>query len=216
MTSHSAIGHDFRRRFKDLLHLNCNSSEDELTSNRLQQRKTPGTMAPSTQEPLKKPQEDWPIPKIRLQVGNLASPGSALFFSSFNPSVILQQSVLHVLKTLYTLQTVPRQCVPDGVALTQPNSPFISVRSVTIYLDDMDGVAYTKGSDLDDDHKELHLSTRHIENNRQRAAHEIHGVLVHELVHCFQHNAKGTCPGGLIEGISGTFHALSIVSEYLN
>lgn len=31
---------------------------------------------------------------------------------------------------------------------------------------------------------------------------EIHGVLVHELVHCFQHNGRGTCPGGLIEGIA--------------
>lgn len=30
----------------------------------------------------------------------------------------------------------------------------------------------------------------------------MHGVLVHELVHCFQHNGRGTCPGGLIEGIA--------------
>lgn len=29
------------------------------------------------------------------------------------------------------------------------------------------------------------------------------GVLVHEMVHCFQYNAKGTCPGGLVEGIAG-------------
>lgn len=70
----------------------------------------------------------------------------------------------------------------------------------------MDGVAYTKSSDLDVDHKELHFATRHIENNRHRAAHEIHGVLVHELVHCFQYNALGTCPGGLIEGIAGMFN----------
>lgn len=27
-------------------------------------------------------------------------------------------------------------------------------------------------------------------------------MLVHELVHCFQHNGRGTCPGGLIEGIA--------------
>lgn len=33
-------------------------------------------------------------------------------------------------------------------------------------------------------------------------AYEIQGVLVHELVHCFQHNGHGTCPGGLIEGIA--------------
>lgn len=33
-------------------------------------------------------------------------------------------------------------------------------------------------------------------------AYEIEGVLVHELVHCFQHNGQGTCPSGLIEGIA--------------
>lgn len=33
-------------------------------------------------------------------------------------------------------------------------------------------------------------------------AYEIRGVLVHELVHCFQYNGKGSCPGGLVEGIA--------------
>lgn len=31
------------------------------------------------------------------------------------------------------------------------------------------------------------------------------GVLQHELVHCFQNNGKGTCPGGLIEGMAGVY-----------
>lgn len=31
---------------------------------------------------------------------------------------------------------------------------------------------------------------------------EIAGVLVHELVHCFQYNGRGHCPSGLIEGIA--------------
>ncbi|KAH8119975.1 hypothetical protein DFH11DRAFT_21280 [Phellopilus nigrolimitatus] len=66
----------------------------------------------------------------------------------------------------------------------------------------MDGVAYTKGSELDDDHKEIHLSMQHIENSKQRAKDETLGVIVHEMVHCFQYNAKGSCPGGLIEGIA--------------
>lgn len=79
------------------------------------------------------------------------------------------------------------------------------MRSVTLYLEDMDGVAHTMGSDLDNDHKEIHFSTRHIENNKQRAKDEIMGVIVHEMVHCFQYNAKGSCPGGLIEGIAGLF-----------
>jgi hypothetical protein len=67
----------------------------------------------------------------------------------------------------------------------------------------MQGVAYTTGSDLDDDHKEIHFSTDYIESSASRAHDEIFGVLVHEVVHCFQYNANGTCPGGLIEGIAG-------------
>jgi hypothetical protein len=67
----------------------------------------------------------------------------------------------------------------------------------------MQGVAYTQGSQLDDDHKEIHFSTDYIESAASRAQDEIFGVLVHEMVHCFQYNANGTCPGGLIEGIAG-------------
>jgi hypothetical protein len=68
----------------------------------------------------------------------------------------------------------------------------------------MDGVAYTTGSELDSDHKEIHMSLGYIDGVRpeSRLAAEIDGVLTHELVHCYQWNAKGTCPGGLIEGIA--------------
>lgn len=67
----------------------------------------------------------------------------------------------------------------------------------------MDGVAYTKGSDLDGDHKEIHFSLDYI-NGIPSARHkdEIQGVLVHEMVHCWQWNAVATAPGGLIEGIA--------------
>lgn len=70
----------------------------------------------------------------------------------------------------------------------------------------MEGIAYTTGSELDDDHKELHFSLNYISElatkptSRQRD--EIQGVLVHEMVHCWQWNAYGTAPGGLIEGIA--------------
>lgn len=82
---------------------------------------------------------------------------------------------------------------------------FSSVRSVTLHLDNMKGVAFTKGSELDDDHKEIHLNLNHCETNKQRVHDEIRGVLVHEMVHCYQYNGKGSCPGGLIEGIAGSF-----------
>ena len=64
----------------------------------------------------------------------------------------------------------------------------------------MDGVAYTHGSHTS---KEIHFSLDHIKNVKDRAKDEIDGVLTHEVVHCFQCNAKGTAPGGLIEGIAG-------------
>jgi hypothetical protein len=68
----------------------------------------------------------------------------------------------------------------------------------------MSGVAYTTGSELDSEHKEIHFSLDYIRNSiaASRATQEIMGVLTHEMVHCYQYNAIGTCPGGLIEGIA--------------
>jgi hypothetical protein len=68
----------------------------------------------------------------------------------------------------------------------------------------MPGVAYTTGSDLDSDHKEIHFSLDYIHSSisPSRKTDEIMGVLTHEMVHCYQYNAFGTCPGGLIEGIA--------------
>lgn len=67
----------------------------------------------------------------------------------------------------------------------------------------MDGVAYTTGSDLDPDHKEIHFSLDYIAGiPSERVASEILGVIRHEMVHCWQYNGHNTCPGGLIEGIA--------------
>ena len=64
----------------------------------------------------------------------------------------------------------------------------------------MDGVAVTFGSESE---KVIHFSLDYIKRSKNRAHDEILGVLVHEVVHCYQFDAKGTCPGGLIEGIAG-------------
>ena len=68
----------------------------------------------------------------------------------------------------------------------------------------MGGVAYTTGIELDDDHKEIHFSLQYLQNRADavKSNNEIQGVLVHEMVHCWQYNGEGTCPGGLIEGIA--------------
>jgi len=79
----------------------------------------------------------------------------------------------------------------------------------------MGGVAHTSGSDTV---KEIHFSCQHIVNCANRCADEIRGVLVHEVVHCFQYNDQNTCPGGLIEGVAGniTFSPLPTLNFELN
>lgn len=64
----------------------------------------------------------------------------------------------------------------------------------------MEGVAYTCGSEKE---KEIHFSLDYIKKSAKRAHDEIMGVLVHEVVHCYQYYGCDTCPGGLIEGIAG-------------
>jgi hypothetical protein len=68
----------------------------------------------------------------------------------------------------------------------------------------MDGVAYTTGLPLDSDHKEIHLSLTYMTRflSTPRFTSELTGVLTHEMVHAYQYDAHGTCPGGLIEGIA--------------
>jgi hypothetical protein len=75
-----------------------------------------------------------------------------------------------------------------------------SVQTLLLVLRPMEGVAYTTGSETA---KEIHFACQHIVNCADRCADEIRGVLVHEVVHCYQYNGKDTCPSGLIEGIAG-------------
>jgi hypothetical protein len=127
-------------------------------------------------------------PLLRLEFRDLSSDGSRTFLHLLNASSALELAVDTVLRHLYT--GIDTSCIPP-------------TRSITLVLRDMDGVAYTTGLDIDDDHKEIHLSTKYIERipaARQRA--EIQGVLVHEMVHCWQHHGYGTAPGGLTEGVA--------------
>lgn len=81
-------------------------------------------------------------PKLRLNILDLNHPGAARFLGAVNAATVLRESVQTVLELLYTS--------PASNIFTPPGT-----RSVTLYIEDMGGVAYTKGSDLDDDHKEI-------------------------------------------------------------
>jgi len=139
--------------------------------------------APSTTTlPIRK--HKFPTPKIRVHLEDLQHEGSSAFLSNIKGNEDLEEQVQNVLNLLYT-QDSKR---PD-------------TRSVTFVFREYAGLAYTTGIELDDDHKEIHINLAYIAKVRE-PRHELLGVICHELVHCFQWNAEGTCNGGLIEGIA--------------
>ncbi|KAG9441782.1 hypothetical protein H6P81_017636 [Aristolochia fimbriata] len=69
------------------------------------------------------------------------------------------------------------------------------VQRVRLYVDDMDGVAYTINADI-------HVSAKYVGNYAGDVRREIGGVLYHEATHVWQWNGRGNAPGGLIEGIA--------------
>ena len=125
-------------------------------------------------------------PLLRLEIRDLSEQGARDFLSNINGGTVLEEAVSGVLDLLY-----------------HPNSTLPPTRSVTLILRSMPGVAYTTGKDLDDDHKEIHFSTDYIADiSSERKQNEMLGVIRHEMVHCWQWNALGSCPGGLVEGIA--------------
>ncbi|ESA42845.1 hypothetical protein GE21DRAFT_5725 [Neurospora crassa] len=136
----------------------------------------------------------FPHPKLRLEIRDLDHPGAVKFLCAVNASSLLSDAVKNVQRLLYRS--------PADKHTTCPLT-----RSVTVILRDMAGVAYTTGTDLDPDHKEIHFSLSYIAAHipstpPSRLPAEITGVLTHELVHCYQWDAHGSAPGGLIEGIA--------------
>lgn len=134
----------------------------------------------------KKPHPKNPKPLLRLEIRDLSDDGARSFLSLLDASSVLEEAVNGVLNLLYSAQgSIP------------------PTRSVTLILRSMPGVAYTTGKDIDADHKEIHFSTDYIAGvDASRRRDEMLGVLRHEMVHCWQWNALGTAPGGLIEGIA--------------
>lgn len=90
-----------------------------------------------------------PKVKLRLHILDLDHPGAARFLGAVNAADVLREGVQTVLTHLYG--GAPGSEEHEGHSSYVPPG----TRSVTLYLEDMAGVAYTKGSDLDDDHKEI-------------------------------------------------------------
>lgn len=149
------------------------------------------SQSPASSATTQPPSNPHPTPTLRLEIRSLSHPGATKFLTSVTASTLLSNAVRNVQTHLYTSPPSTTHCPPT--------------RSVTVILRDIGGVAYTTGTELDPSHhKEIHFSLNYISSitPSARLAAEIEGVLTHELVHCYQHNAQGTCPGGLIEGVA--------------
>lgn len=159
---------------------------------------------------------ELPTPKLRLHINDIRHPAFKAFLSLIpDLESVLESALASIIHNLYT---VPRRfpSSSDGTPTNNRPTPTFKpsvppTRSVTLFLRDIGGVAYTTGTELDDDHKEIHLSLSYIDTCTRKAdpAAELHGVLTHELVHCYQHTAPPAAsdnhlrpPGGLIEGIA--------------
>ena len=131
---------------------------------------TPQGEVPTSSSSSKSP--TFPLPKLRLEIRDLNHAGAEAFLEAVIASKALSTSVNSVLELLYNSPDSPTTTVPP-------------TRSVTLILRSMDGVAYTTGSDLDSDHKEIHFSLDYINNAipLSRKTNEIMGVLTHEMVH---------------------------------
>lgn len=129
--------------------------------------------APSTCVPI---HTDPPsLPPIHLRLHPITHPG-AKAFSAAVPDIgdVLENAVHNCWKILYNNEEhlFPR-----------------SIRSITVYVRPMGGVAYTTGNWLDGENKEIHLSAEYVEGqSKERVRDEILGVLVHEMVHVWQNN----------------------------
>ncbi|KAI0838920.1 BSP-domain-containing protein [Hypoxylon sp. FL0890] len=178
------------------------SEEPAPTSSALPERSKGESIPDRSKENGKAQDSSFDLPRLRLHIQDIAHEGSSIFLSSINASTVLPSSIRSIHKHLYSPSPSPSSSSSSPTPTPTPTHP-PPTRSVTLILRDMDGVAYTTSSDLDADHKEIHFSLRYITSIApSRHTAEITGVIVHELVHCYQWNGLGSAPGGLIEGVA--------------
>jgi hypothetical protein len=155
-----------------------------------------------------------PTPTLRLHLNDLTHSATKAFLRLIpDPSSVLKSALSVIVTHLYTS---PSKL--DSNSRTNHIRPSFTpsippTRSVTVILHDFSGVAYTTGTDLDSDHKEIHFSLSYIDKTTSSfkdPLSELVGVLTHELVHCYQHTSPPSsdpesipqAPSGLVEGIA--------------
>ncbi|KAL4915544.1 hypothetical protein BDW62DRAFT_188414 [Aspergillus aurantiobrunneus] len=166
-----------------------------------------------------------PSPKFHLEIHDLRHPASQFFLVSIpDLASTLETALSAIIQNLYTPptpDTATTTAAPTNTTPKRKHRPTFTpslppTRSVTVLLRDVGGVAYTTGKELDNDHKEIHISLQYIQHCRTKAdpLAELVGVLTHELVHCYQYAAPRAsldgkpddstprAPGGLIEGVA--------------
>ncbi|CAE6454906.1 unnamed protein product [Rhizoctonia solani] len=122
------------------------------------------------------------IPNLDLVIEDVLSPGAVLFLDLVRPATVLRDAVVGVLAELYDQDTVPKK-----------------LKTLRLIIKETDGIAATSGDEI---RKTIVFNAKYIAKVGQRAKDEILGVIRHEVVHCFQHDAQGTAPSGLIEGVA--------------
>ncbi|OJD15857.1 hypothetical protein AJ78_03910 [Emergomyces pasteurianus Ep9510] len=147
-----------------------------------------------------------PTPKLRLHLQDLTHPATKAFINLIaDPNAAVNTALANIVTYLYT--SPPERHQPGGKSGSfgsnahhiyphfSPSLP--GTRSITFIIRDISGIAYTTGTDLDPDHKEIHISLPYISRVSSTfadATRELLGVITHELVHCYQHTHPHSHP----------------------
>ena len=117
------------------------------------------------------------LPAIHLRLHPITHSGSKAFIKAV-PDIgsVLEDAVNTCWRILYD---------------NEPHLYPRNIRSITLYIRTIGGLAYTTGNWLDGENKEIHLNAEHVERLKaERVRDEIIGILVHEMVHVWQNNGS--------------------------